>query len=277
MVVVLRVATAGRDRHVVVGPDDALDGRVEADRVGERCRQRLDVALGAALDHPPLRALLEIEHPVVVEELDEEARGKRPHLRGVGRPDRGGLRDDQLVDERVAEARVMQPLGQRRILIGGQQRAGLALEAADVEDHLVEGGRREVRALGEEAVGRGAGVLEVAVLVADAEAHVRGLGGDAEAIEQPLEVGVVAVVEHDEPRVDVQRGVLLVDADGVRVPAGIRRGLEDRHVVPFAMQKMGGDEPRDPGSDDSDPHDDAFVPRAVIGSPLSPEHLAWTA
>ena len=246
VVVALGHAAARRDHHVVVGPDHTVDGRAQADRVAERRRQRLDVALGATLDHPPLRPLLEVEHPVVVEELDQEARGERPHLLRVGRPHRGGLRDDQPLDERVAEARVAQPLRQRRILVGGQQRAGLALEAPDVEHHLVEGGRRQVRALGEQAVRRRAGVLEVPVLVADAEAHVRRLGGDAEPVEQPLEVGVVAVVEHDEPGVDVERGVRLVDADGVRVAAGVPAASKTDRSCPARCRRWAATRPETP-------------------------------
>ena len=83
--------------------------------------------------------------------------------------------------------------------------------------------------------------------------------------------------EDDEACIDVQRGIRLVDADGVRMATGIPRGLEDRHGLSITMEKMRGDEPRHSRSDDSDPHDDAFVPRAVIGSPSRPEHLTWTA
>ena len=58
-----------------------------------------------------------------------------------------------------------------------------------------------MRGAGEEAPG-GAGELEAAAPVGDREAHVGGLGGDAELAEQRFEVGVVAVVEDDEAGVD---------------------------------------------------------------------------
>ena len=54
-------------------------------------------------------------------------------------------------------------------------------------------------------------VLEAAAPVGDREAHVRGLGGDAELVEQRFEVGVVAVVEDDEAGVDPVGLVLGVD------------------------------------------------------------------
>ena len=100
---------------------------------------------------------------------------------------------------------------------------------------------------GEDAV-----VLEVAA-VGDAEAHVRRLRGDAQRGQQALEVRVVAVVEDDEAGVHVMRGVLGVDADGVRVAARERAGLEHGDLV-LAVQQVRGGQPGDAGADDRDPH-----------------------
>ena len=80
-----------------------------------------------------------------------------------------------------------------------------------------------------------------------------GCDGDAERTQQTLEVGIVAIVEDDEAGVHVMRRVLGVDADGVRVPAGERAGLEHGDLV-LAVEHVGGGEPGDPGSDDRDPH-----------------------
>ena len=65
----------------------------------------------------------------------------------------------------------------------------------------MKAGGEQMRRAGEEAPGR-AGELEPAAAVGDREAHVGGLGGDAEFAEQRFEVRVVAVVEDDEAGVD---------------------------------------------------------------------------
>jgi hypothetical protein len=75
----------------------------------------------------------------------------------------------------------------------------------------------------------------------------------AQRSQQPLEVGIVPIVEDDEPCVHVMRGVLRVHADGVRVPARRRAGLEHGDLMPRVQQVSGG-EPGNAGSDDRDPH-----------------------
>ena len=115
LVEALGLAARRRDLHAVVEALDRAHGRREADAVGERRGERLDVALGAAGDGAPLRPPAQAEHAVVVEELDEEARRERPHLLRVGGPDRGGLRHDHALDERVGDAERRQPLAQRRL------------------------------------------------------------------------------------------------------------------------------------------------------------------
>ena len=113
---------------------------------------------------------------------------------------------------------------------------------------------REVRALGEQAVGRGARVLEVPRLVGHREAHVRGLAADAEAVEQALEARIVAVVEDDEAGVDPVRLVRRVDAHRVGVAAGMGLRLEDRDLM-IGREQVRGDQPGDAGADDGDLHD----------------------
>jgi hypothetical protein len=226
---------------VVLVPGDLADRRPEPHAVGERPRERLDVALRATADGAPPRAAAEAEHPVVVEELGQEAGGEAPHLRGIGRPHGRRLGDDQAIDEGGRIAAVLEPAAQRRVLARGEQPAGVLVEAHEVGDHAVEPGRDQVCALGEQAVGRRAVVLEVATLVGHREGHARGLRRDLDPLEQALEAGVVAVVEDDEARVHVVDAGLGLDRDGVRVAARVRAGLEHRDLV-GAMQEMGGDE-----------------------------------
>src|SRR5581483_11936264 len=102
-----------------------------------------------------------------------------------------------------------------------------------------------------ETVYGGAGVLEVTT-VADAEAHARRLPGDPEQLQQALKVGVVAIVEDDEPGVDIQRPIARIDTDRVRVPPGVITGLEHSDFMP-GMQHVGHYQAGNPGTDDRDP------------------------
>ena len=157
---------------------------------------------------------------MLVEELREQAGGEAPQLPGVGRPDSGGLRDDQAFDELGRVATLVQEVEQRRAgAVQADQGRRLAIEAQQVAHHAVEGRAHQARAARVEAIGRRAAVLEAALAVADREAHDRRLGDDAESFEQALEAGVVAVVVDDEAGVHVINSVLVLDGDGARVPA----------------------------------------------------------
>ena len=91
-------------RGVTVTPSSSrvidVTGVLTRSRSRERLRDRVDVGARAADDGLPLRALGEPEHPVVGEELDQEARRERPHLARVGRPHGRRLRHDQPLHER---------------------------------------------------------------------------------------------------------------------------------------------------------------------------------
>ena len=108
--------------------------------------------------------------------------------------------------------------------------------------------------------------------VGDREAHVRGLAGDPELLQQRFEVGVVAVVEDDEAGVDRVRPVLGLDPDRVRVPAEPPRRLVDDDLV-LAVQLVGGHQAGDSGSDDRDLHRPpvrSLAPIGCIGDVLDP-------
>jgi len=78
--------------------------------------------------------------------------------------------------------------------------------------------------------------------------HRRGLWDD-----QPLEILVVEVIEDDEPRVDVMRLVRSVHPDRVRMPARIGIRLEHGDVM-CSVQQVRHHQPRDPGTNHSNPH-----------------------
>ena len=75
-----------RRRRVGEAADPANRG-AEADPVGERGGQRLDVAAGAAGDRSPARAVADLQDAVVVEERGEE-RGREASTSARGRPTR---------------------------------------------------------------------------------------------------------------------------------------------------------------------------------------------
>jgi hypothetical protein len=88
-------------------------------------------------------------------------------------------------------------------------------------------------------------------------------------------VRVVAVVEHDEARVDVVGLVRCVDPDRVRVAAGVGAGLEHRDVMPV-VQQVRHHQPGDAGADDCDPHRALPVrslPMYMFASEVQVDHL----
>ncbi len=228
-------------------------GVVEADPVGVRRRQRLDVASRAAGDRSPGRAVADLQDAVVLEEVGEERRREGPHLLGVGGPDRRDLGDDQAVDEVVGVVPVLEEVAERRPApVDGEQAACLAVEADEVREHPDELRVDQVAGPGEDPAGAAGRPLEAAPAVGHAEAHVGGLTRDAELAEHALEVRVVAVVEDDEAGVDVDGPARLVDGDRVRVAAGVVAGLEDRDPVTGRMELRGREQAGDPAADDGD-------------------------
>ena len=222
-------------------------------RSANGARERLHVALRAAGDRAPVRPVALGEHAVVVEELGQETRGHSPHPRRVRRPHRGGLRHDQPLHEVARVAARVEELAERGpVAVQPDQRLRLAVEAQQVEQHPVERRLDQMRATREQAVGRGAVVLEV-VAVRHGEAHLGRLGRHPELVEQPLEARVVAVVVDDEAGVHVVGLVGQVHPDRVGVSAETRVGLEQRDLV-AAAEQVGADQPGDPGADDRDLH-----------------------
>ncbi len=191
---------------------------------------------------------------MVVEELGQEARRKATALLGIGRPHGGDLRADQALHERGRETLALEPGPERDVVAGLiEQLARGPIEVGQFGHHPVKPRRHEVGPLGEQPVGRGAGVLEVARGVAHAEAHRRRLRLHPKLAQQPLETRIVAVVEDDEAGVDVERLVGRVNPHGVGVPAGVIGPLEHRDLVP-SVQEVGDHEAGYAGSDDGDLH-----------------------
>jgi hypothetical protein len=191
---------------------------------------------------------------VVAEELGEQAGGESAQVARVGRPHRRGLRHDQPLHELARVAPLVEEVEQRGAgPVQPDQRRRLAVESKEVAHHPVKRRPHQARAAREKSVRGGAVVLELAPAVADREAHRGRLRGHAEALEQPLEAPVVALVEDDEAGVDVMELALGLHLDRRGVAARALGGLEHGDLVPRVQEVRAG-EAGDARPDDGDPH-----------------------
>jgi hypothetical protein len=129
----------------------------------------------------------------------------------------------------------------------------LAVEAQDVAQHAPERRARQVPALAEHRAEIGAGPFQVGLIQPHAERHVAGDGFHAQHVEQPGELGIGAVVEHQKAGVDRKGLAVERHVHRVRVAAQAVFRLEQRDLMP-AAQQPGGRQARNPRSDDSDAH-----------------------
>ncbi len=158
-----------------------------------------------------------------------------------------------VIDEGLRVPPVGQPLADggpdAGVAVGlafGEEGPGAAEEPHDVDEHAPHVRADEVAAIGEQGVEVGGPVGEVSGAVGDREAHLGVDRFDAEFVEEPAQVGVVAVVVDDEAGVDADRpGSGVVDCDGVGVAAEAIVGFEEDDVV-ARPENMGAGESGDP-------------------------------
>jgi len=194
------------------------------------------------------------EEPVVAEEPQEEVGGEFEHRRGAGRPDGCSHRDQVALHElpRVA------PLADERAESRGldpevQEPLRFAVEPEDVAEHAKERGAEEVAPLGEDRVEGGPAPLDAGAIAPNAEAHDRGLAGDAQHLQKPHETRVGGLVEDDEAGVHVVDGSVHLGSDGAGVSSCVGARLEDGDLV-VPVQEVGGHEAGNPRSDHRDLH-----------------------
>ena len=127
------------------------------------------------------------------------------------------------------------PVAQRRSFrLGGlPARLGQLVETFDLQEEPPETQAEEVTLLGEQMAEGRAAPLNPRWVVANRERHRRLFPGDVEIAEEPTEMRVGHFVEDHEPRVHRLRPSPLVrrHVDGVRMAAGTRVPVEDRHVM----------------------------------------------
>jgi hypothetical protein len=191
---------------------------------------------------------------VIVEEAHEGLRRVVEHLPQRRRPDARRHRQQVAIPERGAEAGFGDEIPDRKveILAPVQQRRRQAVEAQDVVRHAQERRACDVAAL-REVAGKGAAVLEPALVEADREGHVGIFGRHAEVIEQRDEVWIVAIVEDDEAHVDRTGPLGHRRLDSAGMAAETVLALVDDHVV-AATEEPGGSEAGYAGADDGDFH-----------------------
>ena len=195
---------------------------IEPNLLAVRRRQRWDVTVGAPLDHPPLRAILQVQQAVIAEEAHEELQRKGLHGGVIGRPD-GRAHGNQIpLQELLAVAKAAQVVAQggcpQRGVVG-QVFFHLAVEAQDVAHHPQKARRQQIAPLCEQGVQIGAGVFDPAPGIGHAEAHRRVAAAHAQGVQQGDEVRVGAVIEDNEAGVDGQLLTLVIHLDGGRVSA----------------------------------------------------------
>ena len=101
-----------------------------------------------------------------------------------------------------------------------KQPPGQAVEADHVGQHAQEVRAGQIAPLGEDRGERRPPPLKAGTLVGHAEAHVAGLGGDPELVEEATEQRIGALVVDEEPGVDVTGQLGQFDLMGMRVAAG---------------------------------------------------------
>jgi hypothetical protein len=246
--------------HAFGQATDGAGRRAEPRAPAQRRHDALDIGSAAAAHRAPVQLRTDREQAVIVEEAHEGLRRKVEHAAERRRPDAGGHRHQVAVAKGIAQARIVDEVadGDVEILATVEQLWRQSVEAQDIVRHAQEGRPHDIAPLGKIA-GEGTAVLEAAALEAGGKRHVRSLGRHAQMVEQGHEIGVVALVEHDEADIDrlVSRRRRRVDCAGVAAEAAL--ALVDHDVV-LAAQQPGGAQTGYAGADDGDFHRLSLLP-----------------
>ena len=249
---------------------DAAHGGVQA-LVGNAAHDLFHVAARAPGHGPPLRAVGDLDEPVVVAEADHGGHRKAQHLVRGAAPDAAQHGQQVPVAEGIAKAvrlqKVAQRLHQRAVHGALGQACAQAVEAQQVRQHAPEARACQVAALGKHGGKAGAAPLQRPA-PANAghlhrERHVRARLRHAQIGKQLQELGVGAFVEDQKPRVhpvgDRAVGAGQRDIDRVGMAAEVGARLEQGDLRPTA-QLVRGAQTGNAGTNDGDSHGRPPVP-----------------
>ena len=173
------------------------------------------------------------------------------------RPDGGRHGHQEVVAERVPVAPVVEELAE---VVRGSSRASRISRAIPVEPQRCRGtcagttGGRRAPAGRRSPARRASRTRPRRPGRSSAKRHVAGLGRDPELVEQADQPRVRRLVVDDEPGVHRDRPVGRLDGSRSRRARPGRVALEDGHLVPVAVERLGGGQAADAGADDGDPH-----------------------
>ena len=219
-------------------------------------RQHLAHVLARAAPHRvPLRAVAELDQPVVVAETDHRRHRKAQHLLRRAGPDAADHRQEVPVPEGAAEAVAVEEVPDGLVEFGGirpqRGRRGEPVEAQDLAQHPQEGRAQQVAPLREHAVEVGSAPLQPVGAALDRERHVRGGGLDPQLVEQLDQQRIGPVVEDEEADVHAVAHAVQAHVHRVCVAAEVAARLEQRHTG-FGRERPGGGQAGDARADDGD-------------------------
>ncbi len=189
---------------------------------------------------------------MIVQEPQQALRRIVQHVLRRCRPDCGSHRQQVIAHEGMSQPMLTQIVAQAHALRRvGKALLRLRIEAADVDQHAPEIRADQVAALSEEHRRRGTTILEPAIVAGDREGHVRLRNRYVEVVEEGIQIGIVPVVEHNEPGIHRDHPVTRIHLDRIRVATDVLRTFIDRDPVPLGQQPAGG-HARDAGTDDRD-------------------------
>ena len=268
MVIVL-AAELGLDTHLLhcacLDARDATDRRSEV-FVRDESQYLLHIVARATGDGMPLRAIADLDQPVVVAEAHKGRQREGQHLRGGARPDAARHGQQVPVAEFRAVVVLVQEVTERNFFHRARHLGhlrGLAVEAQDIFQHPQEAHIEQIAPLRKHRVKIGAGPFQHACTLAgtprtdrhlDRERHVAGRGVHLQFVEQAHQVRISAMVEDQETGIDTKALSIEFDIYRVGVAAEIVAGFVQRHLMAGARQLPRRGQAGNPGADDCNLH-----------------------
>ena len=182
-----------------------------------------------------------------MKEVCEKSRREGIHVISRGRPNRGPIGDQVILNEGTGKLLGLQILPEGRTVVPSdlKQFGCLAVESQDIQQHSVERRPQGVSSLSKETAQPRRSVFESVAQGFHAETHLRGGTGDAELLQQGDEVWIRLGVVNDESRVHVPPTAVDIDADGddQRLLFGLIRigwqALQKEHDLTISDKKLG--------------------------------------